>query len=89
MVWSGEGEAEDTFEEVGGRLDGWMGEWRGRGTGTGVESVATDGAPGDQRWKVGSCSCDEGLFRFFHRGCSEAGLDIRVEGQGGGASEGG
>lgn len=49
VVWSGEGEVEGTFEEVGGKLDGSMGEGRGIGTGMGVESAGPDGAPGDQR----------------------------------------
>lgn len=49
VVWSGEEVVEDTFVEVGGKLDGSMGEARGKGTGRGVESVGPDGAPGDQR----------------------------------------
>lgn len=65
MVSSGEEEAEDTFE-VEGKLDGLTGARRGRGTGMGAESVGSDGAPGDQRKKVGSCSCDKDLSRFSH-----------------------
>ena len=47
MVWSGEGGVGDTFEEVGGRSDGWMGEGRGIATGMGVVSVGPYGGPGD------------------------------------------
>lgn len=49
MVWSGEGVVEDTSEEAGGKLDGWMGGGRGKGMGTGAESVGTDAVPGDRR----------------------------------------
>lgn len=49
MVWSGEEEEEDTFEEVEGKLDGSMGEARAIGTGRGEESVGLGEARGDQR----------------------------------------